>query len=358
MEKNELAKQIFNDINKLIYEIKRCKSKSMYNVLLIDYVSLVELCEEIGITDYPDLDDYSVKTLDVSDINILNAKKEILEKNGLYYKEISKLGTRFINKYDIDRNLRYENFLKSKISINDTIDLTYDFLKQFDKKILKSLENTMNLGRIIAVKQTGNKITDYGATYYSSGIFEPIIYINYEETLCDSATLIHENGHNFLFQNSSSLSNKIKIKREVNNFPEVLPHFLELVYYDYLKEMKIYADDVNILKRSYDATTAVNLENFNHILNKEIDLRKDYNEYSFIETYALGMTIAYYFYDNYLFDPEKTKDNIMKFIFNDGLYDIDYLLNSYGLKSDEIAKPYLLEKHFKNNTDNFNKRNH
>lgn len=48
----DTKKTIFKDINMMINKIKKCNSKTMYNVYLYELEYLYYLCEQLNITGY------------------------------------------------------------------------------------------------------------------------------------------------------------------------------------------------------------------------------------------------------------------------------------------------------------------
>ena len=58
----DTKKTILKDINMMINKIKKCNSKTMYNVYLYELEDLYYLCEQLNITDYPNIDNYSNKS--------------------------------------------------------------------------------------------------------------------------------------------------------------------------------------------------------------------------------------------------------------------------------------------------------
>ena len=73
----DIKKTIINDIYKVINKIKNCKSKSMYNIYLYELEVLYYLCNNIGIEDYPLLENYSLKSYEVNDKIIASTFKNI-----------------------------------------------------------------------------------------------------------------------------------------------------------------------------------------------------------------------------------------------------------------------------------------
>ena len=68
----EIKQTIFKDIYKLIYEIKKCKSKSRYNALYLDLYTLYDMCKILKITDYPKLENYSNKSFEDDVFKLIN----------------------------------------------------------------------------------------------------------------------------------------------------------------------------------------------------------------------------------------------------------------------------------------------
>ena len=57
--------------------------------------------------------------------------------------------------------------------------------------------------------------------------------------------------------------------------------------------------------------------------------------------------MGYHYFDEYLKNEDRCKDNITKMSLDSKKYDRKYLLNNYGLKEDNLGKSRVLKKHFK-----------
>ena len=98
----DVKNTIINDIYKVINKIKNCKSKSMYNIYLYELDSLYYLCHQIGLKDYPKLENYSYKSYEANDDKLMKKYMKQLLKDKKYHLEFSK------NEKNIDKD-KYKN---------------------------------------------------------------------------------------------------------------------------------------------------------------------------------------------------------------------------------------------------------
>lgn len=343
---NEVKKDAYD----LIQKIKGCHSKSRYYQLMNDLFSLYEMCDYLCIDNIPNIDDYSFK---YQDVNITNIGVSDLVanyiKNRDYYFELSKMGTKLINKYNMPRGYRYEYLLKNYLNNTDSLNLSLDFLKQFNIKIYDELLKVIVNNRALITTNIDN-VDNYGTTYLLNEVKAPYLIIESQNNLTLPFTIVHEAGH--IFHHSKYNKNSYKIIKAnlySSNLMEFYPNFLELVFADYLKDKNIFLDDLILIKKSFDLDVAELLEKLNNLLFIYLDK----NCFDYIGYYAklientLSKVVAYHFYDMYLEDSDKTLYNIDQFLTYLGCYDNVDILDKFGLNKDEILNSKVLEKHIK-----------
>ena len=111
-------------------------------------------------------------------------------------------------------------------------------------------------------------------------------------------------------------------------------------------------NEIDALTLSCDNTLIEVLYDYNYILKNyslEDILNNDELFYSFItsEVYSYGGVMGYHYFDEYLKNEDRCKDNITKMSLDSKKYDRKYLLNNYGLKEKNLGKSRVLKKHLK-----------
>ena len=250
MEK--IRQSIFKDMHNVINEIKKCKS-STYTVLLNELGTLYNLCDELNITDYPKLEDYSVKSIPYKE-----------EKNLEYaYKVISnyEYHLKFSNNYKKINSKRYLNpnsfVIKNFFDAQKYLYIINDFFNKYDSSLSKLFNNMCDEGRIIRIVDYGKNEDDLFTPAYticSYGSYDPYVVFKIENATPDLINLVHEMGHVKEFTNVSNVSKKVLYEREYNCFTEVYSHFLQNLFIRYLNEINFYPEDVKVASLGYNYT--------------------------------------------------------------------------------------------------------
>ena len=129
--------------------------------------------------------------------------------------------------------------------------------------------------------------------------------------------------------------------------------FIELVFTLFLEEIHFNKNDIEALNLCFDNSLIDMLNNYNFYL-KNVDVEaivsidELFSDYVSREAYSYGGVLAYHYFDDYLRNPERCKDNITNFSLNTMNHDKLFLLNNYGLKEENLGKSRVLSKHMKN----------
>lgn len=336
----EIKQTIFKDIYKLIYEIKKCKSKSRYNALYLDLYTLYDMCKILKITDYPKLENYSNKSFEDDVFKLINNFSDQVEKDFDYHLEFTN------NVNNINEN-KYDGFYITQniIFIEETLYLVYDFLNSYDKKLLKTFDDLRNSNKVLKTNndtKLNNELKVPAQTIASLGIFKPYLIIEEQNSITDSINIIHELGHCYDSINNKTISNKIFNQKRINCLEEVYSFYLQFIYIEYLKNKKIYLEDIEKAISGYNYTYVYMIKELNKSLNgfkeQNFDVISDELNYSY------GIATAYHFLDRYLIDPEKTKIEIEKFVLLNGQYNMMETLEKFNLK-DELLDTKILKKY-------------
>ena len=334
----DIKATLYKDIYNIINKIKKCKSKSLYNILCIELSSLYNLCIELNLDDYPKLEDYSYKNIEID--NNYNYLYEIL-CNYSYHLRFSRNNLN-INEdtYEYHDSFIIKNFFRSERYFY----IIEDFLSSYDSNLLHTFHELVRDGRVIEItndKKSKEEIYTHAYTTLTYGNFKPYIVLKKENCVPDLISLVHELGHASEYINVNRVSNKVCRQREYNCLTEVYSHFLQHLFILYLKKIRFYVDDVNTSNLGYNYT-------FYHWikkLNESLEFKKIDTGFIDYVNYTYGIAISYLFVDRYLKDPEKTKKEINEFMVFNGQYKFIDLLNKYELKDDlvdsKILRKYL-----------------
>lgn len=341
---------LFKDINKLIYEIKRCKSKSMYNILVMELEKLYYICDILCISDYPNLESYSVKNyaIDDSEARKLN---EYLNNNYEYYLEFSK-NVNNIDTYYYDNGSLY--VINDTYNIDKNINMLFEFLNEYNKDMYNLLKKIIDAGKLVVnrnsdiyknisnIYKLSDNIEVQAFTIYTTKIDIPYICINDDFLITSSIFLAHELGH--CYENMLTRFYSKKTNMKINHFNEVYSHYTEFIYMDFLIKNRICPKDVKNVKEGLNFELVCELMELNDYLSNF--RTKDYFEVLSNLEYAFGITLAYHFYDQYLKDPEKADYNIKQFMQFNNYFDNLEVLEKLNLK-DEIIDSKILKKYLK-----------
>lgn len=342
---DDIKKTIFGDVYMMINKIKKCNSKTMYNIYLYELEALYCLCGMLKIDDYPKLENYSNKSFIIDETKCYNEYYNQLMKDKNYHLEFAKnLENVDYYKYQDNQNFK----IKIDINIEDSIYLMCEFLKKYDIRIYDLFKTLLFQNRIIINNQEEteykfNEIKTPAYTISSYGSYLPYIVVDPNNFLSDSIDIVHELAHVFDYQ--FKRSNKIYNQKKFNCLDEVVSYYLQFVYTDYLNNENIFKQDIKNISMCYnypfiEYVTKIE-EEYDKLNIKDIcdsDLDECLN-------YAYGIAIAYHFLDRYKSNAEQTKKEMYDFITLNGKYNMMEMLEKFKLKEElknsKILKKYL-----------------
>ena len=335
----DTKKTILEDINMMINKIKKCNSKTMYNIYLYELKCLYCLCEELNITDYPNIDNYSNKSILINENKFYDKYRNQLSQDKAYHLEFSK-NSKNIDYYKYQDLNNYS--FQIEISATDNIELMCEFLNDYDPRIYNLFKQLLVENRIIVTEEINdsNEMRTPAYIVFSYGSYLPYVVINSEKLLTDSINLVHELGH--VYDNNLKRSNKIFNQKKINCLDEVISYYFQFVYVDYLKNRNLFKQDVQNIKYvyNYPFTEFINKIGPEYEKEKKIE-ESDIDEYL---NYTYGIAIAYHFLERYRDNPEKTKNEINNFIALNGQYNMMEMLEKFKLK-DELIDSKILRKY-------------
>lgn len=338
----DIKKTIFKDIYTVINKIKKCKSKSTYTILINELYTLYNLCDHLEITDYPKLENYSIKNIKCDNKGADLAFE--IYNNLDYHLEFAKKNKN-INR---DKYLNPDSFIINKFfNTDDFLYIISDFLNEYDPKLLKIFNDMLEEGRIFKLNISNNIDEDIHTpafTTCSFGSFKPYIVIEMENSVPDLINIVHELANTKEYLNTSIISTKVLKQKENNCLEEVHSYFLQNLFIKYLEKIRFNPKDVETAKLGYNYT-------FSSWIKKLYESLKDLKEELYFDhdlvdylNYTYGIAIGYHFIDRYLSDPKEAKKQIDDFIIFNGQYNMMELLEKFNLK-DEIIKPKILKKY-------------
>lgn len=344
----EFISELNKDVREVLNSLKHCTSKSKQYKLMQDYYTLQEIYGEIGVTNIPKLEDYSYKKIKMEDLFRYINKKFIpillkdLQKNKGIYSELVNLLLELFDGYN--EATIYESMFKNKINIYESVNMTLEFLRDYDLRIYSILKELINENRVAYIEDYASKY--YGVSYNINATNKSYILMNTDQNINSSITLVHEAGHIYDFDKNKNNSINTNTKSFlVNSCNEIFPNYLELVYKNYLKTKKIYLDDLNMSDKKdiqilFDMTNSISKILYSYDINGifEINILKAKLSELF------GKICSFYYYDMYSEDPEMAKYYTNLLLENMGAYDNITILEKSGIEIDGLLES--LEKRF------------
>lgn len=341
----EAEKEVYKDIKKILYKIKYCKSKSSFEQLTEELNSLYLLCDEFDLFDALDYEKYISRSITVED-NILKMRYYLSEsKKFIDYisKNIEHFLT-FSDQKDLFKDLYYDSnttHLNKITDINEIIEYAYEFMKDYDKRFIESFNLLNDKNHLLISKKNIFDLYE--------GVFIPNRYCAYpyigiflNENIDDSSSIVHEVAHMI---NHNYAKNNFKTRNYPYYYHEVYSHYIQFVFYEYIKRKNMYIEDIDNSFKSCLFLLGNNLESINYIL--ESDECFNYEDLFYDIQYGYGIAIALKYLDIYKYDPEKAKYLTNQFIEQSYYYEPIEILNKFGLDEDELINGKLIKNYLK-----------
>lgn len=232
-----------------------------------------------------------------------------------------------------DINYKYT----SKILLDDSIDLVFDFFKSYDIKYYNTFKN-IKKNLLVLDKEALKEEFFYGtALCGNSTLTSPRIVLADASNLLTPITLVHEASHVYDFSINRNLTSKQYSKKLLSISSEINPYHTELHFMDFLSQY--YKNDIEIAKKDFDdyfySSIVATQESFEYIEKSFFKYNKVYNDFIDQIRDFYGRLIAYILYSLNDIDKELyIRDKIMTDIHNTSLKDI--LLNE-GINLEEYS---------------------
>lgn len=333
----------------------------------IDIIKLEDKIEDLlsKVPSAKSVTEYKYLVLSLRTLNDLHN-----DLTGNYYK-VSTLGNRFCNKYidsesnnttinkcfsdsafnsklayrllKIYYNTDFLNYMalccEEELRLKDFIDIVYSFASSYDEKFYK-IAHEMITDEKISIKSncenyTLNSIYD-GDNY---------ILISGPCKIEAAGSLIHELGHVYCHRILDNRS-KSQLYNDNKSFYEFYSEFVEMLFYDYVRENNIkrrdalFSENAMLAALEYylvDLYDAYELRNLS-INEDTLDIVSDAYEYSY------GIVLATYMADRYYEDKKDVITRCNDFLYMQGLQNSYEELNTLGITKDELLTGHALEK--------------
>lgn len=322
---------------KLTNEYLRANTKSKRKKLVRDLIAFKEICTErfeIDKTFAWEQDDAILSLTKSGRVAFV----QDVANNCLLYNSVF---TNTLNIFIEEDFPLYKYYQKSyqKLTLKEIQELIFDFLAQYDEKLLQDLKNKMDGDELLCGPLIG-----YKGTTYSLGSLNTNLMFYTPEFGCniDSAsTIVHEFGHS-IEMNSYYKVGKTTYFDIVRGSPyyEISSRFLEYAFLNYLKENNILIEEVSIrmhrllfdlLVRSYEIMMIYRLEEIeideldnvyivdDSIKEEALEIQNKINYYSLQSSvgdvfkyrhsflYGIGTLSAIMLYEKYKEDPNYFK---------------------------------------------------
>lgn len=322
---------------KLTNEYLRANTKSKRKKLVRDLIAFKQMCQERFEIDKTFAWEQDDEILSLTQSGRVAFVKEVANNCPLF----NRVFTNTLNIFIEEDFPLYKYYQKSyqKLTLKEIQELIFDFLSQYDEKLLQDLKNKMDGDELLCGPLIGYK----GITYSLGSLKTNLMFYTpeYGCNIDSASTIVHEFGHN-IEMNSYYKVGKTTYFDIVRGSPyyEISSKFLEFAFLNYLKENNILVEEANIrlhrllfdlLVRSYEIMMIYRLKEIeideldnvyivdNSIKKEAEELQKKINYYnlqsspgdifkyrhSFI--YGIGTLSATILYEKYKEDPKYFK---------------------------------------------------
>lgn len=360
---------------KLNYLYAKANTKSKKKRVLYDLLNFSNICfEHFGLdkTFAWDCDDELYNLLE----DLLRPFVYYTREHRSDYLEISKsvLNTFIDSKYPF-----YDDYCKLLYYIDpyELQEIIFAFLSNYDARLYKLFKDKLNNFEIFSVNLCDN--TDFaGLNYQMDCLKKSLIFCDDRcSSIYTAGCLVHELGHSYENDIIYSMGiNGVGNIKDKFPFIEVSSRFFEYAFYNYLKENRIYTDDVKICLLKYYKTMLNYIYEMNLLckmdslfINREgcitindnalsayaNEIKEKLNYYNMASEvgeeinyrhafiYGLGSLFAIHLYNNYKKSPNYFKKEFRNALINYPLLEMD-AFTRVGITKEEIVNNKILKK--------------
>lgn len=334
----ETIEELVNNYEKkLTNEYLRANTKSKRKKLVRDLIAFKEICTERFELDKTFAWEQDDEILLLTQSGRVAFVKEVANNCPLY----NSVFTNTLNIFIEEDFPLYKYYQKSyqRLTLKEVQELIFDFLSQYDEKLLQDLKNKMDGDELLCGPLIGYKGTTYSIGSLNTNLM--FYTAEYGSNIDSASTIVHEFGHS-IEMNSYYKVGKTTYFDIVRGSPyyEVSSRFLEYAFLNYLKENNILVEEVGIrihrllidlLVRSYEIMMIYRLKEIEideldnvYIVDDSIkkeaeDLQKKINYYNLQSSpgdvfkyrhsflYGIGTLSAPILYEKYKEDPRSFK---------------------------------------------------
>ena len=229
----------------------------------------------------------------------------------------------------------------------ETINLALKFFEYYDKDMHKHAKKMLDNGHIHFTSKNNVSDEEYavitGITCTAYSQSDSFILVGGKKDITFVATIIHEIIHSYVDSLNYNMTFDQRMNEMTNCLYEVITYFSASAFRHYLQE--IYYD-----KNTIDFLESNTCNIFLMAMGSFLELSSsDFDEFECIASSAYGNLLAFHYFDKYLIDSEKTKDDILNMTLASKDYKKPYILDNYGLSLDELKETNILEKRLNKN---------
>lgn len=330
-----------NKIEDLLSKVPGAKSVTEYKYLVISLRTLNALYNDLTGNYYKVSilgNHFYNKYIDGESKKLINTRINTCFSDGAFN---SKLAYRLLKIYYNTDFLDYmASYSEEELRLKDFIDIVYSFASSYDEKFYK-IAHEMITDEKVSIKNdsrcsTLNSIYD-GDNY---------ILISGPCKIEAAGSLIHELGHVYCHKMLDNRS-KSQLYNDELSFYEFYSEFVEMLFYDYVRENNIKRRDALFSENAMLASLEYYLVDlYDAYLLKDnlsddkdtLDIVSDAYEYSY------GIVLATYMANRYYEDKEDVRTRCNEFMYMQGLNNSTKELNTLGITKDELLSGHALEK--------------
>ena len=275
--------------------------------------------------------------------NYFNLVEKSILENDVVDEMVDTIADTFFYNYNCETSFGKSLYFTKE----EAIDLALRFFEYYDKEIYRHFKTILADGYINFVDKKDVADEDYAVisgitctAYSQRGSF---ILVGGRKDITFVATIIHEVIHSYVDSLNYDMKCEEKLNEMINGLYEVITYFSASAFKLFLEEIYYDKNTIDFLESNTCNIFLTSLRSFANLQTC------DFDEYVSISSGTYGNLLAFHYFDKYLTDEEKVKDDILNMTLAAKKYDKLYILDNYGLSLDELGDTSILEKRLNNN---------
>ena len=224
---------------------------------------------------------------------------------------------------------------KNKVSLDECIYYAEEFMKQYNPDLYEIFEQLYKNNHIKFMDPIEHGI---GGVMYPINEGLPYVVIYKRGDIYDAGSIVHEVAH--CYQQIYTYDRK---KDNPDFYSEVYSHYVQMLFYEYMKNNIVYKDDIKNIKRFSLENLRCRLVRLDEYFK---DMKLNGQVYSDI-LYAYGISLALYYYDMHLKNPDDAEYYMNWFVKTSCLYKQEDVLNKYAINKDKILTNEIIQNYMK-----------